>query len=238
MLVGAMGDSITTAFNAFRPDNNLAYSWSTGSESEGAVQSHLQRLAKIFPQVAIEGVNVAFSGAKAGDLGSQTAKLLPLRPDYATILVGANDLYVWLFAGEFGSLLEKFRSDVETAVVALTKANRRVMILLSGIPDQTRVLHLVVNGALRGTGLSESLLARFDSTMAEGIKNKYRDRWERANEALASIAVAHTANVRFAAKTPRVQFTEQHLSPVDFYHPSIAGQRLLAEVTWGQGFFP
>lgn len=232
MTLGAVGDSITTAFNAASAADNLAHSWATGDATVG---SHRTRLERAFPGLQVIPVNAAVAGARADALAAQVSRLLAVAPDYVTILIGANDLHAWLMNGEYGVALERFRSDVQDAIRRLVAANPRIMIVLSGIPDQSRVLAL----ALRSSGgPAARLLSELPAGLIAALQGGYKERWERANEALAAVAAALPANVRLVTKTPRVRFAPEHLSPVDFYHPSVAGQRLLADVTWEQGWFP
>lgn len=231
MLVGALGDSITAAHNASVADTNADASWSTGS---AAVGSHRVRLKQALPHVEIDAINLAVSGARSAALPQQAEVLAAKKPDYVTILIGANDLADWLLLGESGAAVETFRRNVQQAVQTLIAANPRVLIVLSGIPDQSRVLSL----ALRSTGNPAArLMAQLPPGFHAKVESVWRDRWGRANAALQSIAEAYTANVRFVTKVPLLRFEPEHLSPIDFYHPSVEGQKLLAAVTWEQGWF-
>ena len=232
-LFGAMGDSITTGFNAESASDNLIHSWATGAANVG---SHKDRLERVFPGLKVVPVNAAVAGARADALVSQVTRLLAVGvPDYVTILIGANDLHAWLMSGEYGAALAQFKRNVEDAVRRLVAANGRLMIVLSGIPDQSRVLAL----ALRASGgPAARLLAELPPALLASLQGGYGERWNRANEALATVAAAFPSNMRFVTKTPRVRFAPEHLSTLDFYHPSVAGQKLLADVTWEQGWFP
>src|SRR5687767_5925957 len=114
LVVGAVGDSITTAFNARNPSDNPSYSWATGDAA--AFSSHAARLAGLYPTCDVVTANVAASGARARDLESQVARLALRAPDYVTLMVGANDLTDWLVNGEYGLLLDRFGNDVMRAV--------------------------------------------------------------------------------------------------------------------------
>ena len=232
--IGALGDSITTAFNAAASANNPSHSWVTG---DAGVVSHRVRLMKAFPSLQVIPHNVAVAGARGDSLAGQVTSLLvrPPPPDYVSILIGANDLHAWLMSGEYGAALTRFQLDVQEAIQRLIVANPRVLVVLSGIPNQSRVLALAL---CNSGGPAARLLAELPADLLAKLKHGYRERWERANAALAAVASKFPANVRFVAKTPRVQFDSEHLSSIDFYHPSVAGQRLIAEVTWEQGWFP
>lgn len=217
--IGALGDSITTAFNAEKPGDNATLSWSTGSESDG----HALRLSKLLPHLDVRTINAAVAGSRARDLEAQVDRLLRDIPnnvtlDYVTLLVGANDLPQWL-VGETGLALDAFVADVRGAVERLIAANPRVMILLVAVPDQSLVLqHIIPN--------------------IEPLRRAYRVQWRRLNQALAELATRASANVRFSASPAASAIPVTHLSSLDRYHPSAAGQRALAALTWRDGFFP
>ncbi len=225
--VAAVGDSITTGFNAEKLGDNAAHSWATGNFQTSTAASHRDRLVRFFPSLDIQVVNAAVAGSRASALASQITRVSASNPDYVTILMGANDLVQWL-QGEYGALLEAFARDVRSAVERLIAVNPRVMILLVGIPNQSRVLDHWLNS----NGL------RLPPVLIDRLRVAYRERWERTNRALESIAQAHSSNVRFAGKVGHFQFEGKHLSSHDRYHPSVEGQRLLAQITWDEGFFP
>ena len=232
----ALGDSISTAFNAEAPDDNLAYSWATGSATDGRLKSHWQRLQLALPHAKVEALNLAFHGARATDLSAQLQRLEGRRPDYVTLLIGANDLMQWLMLSDVNSVLLSFKANVERCLQLLIEKNPRVMIVLSSIPDQARVLELRLKQANLPDQFSRLLAAQ--PQMLEPLRRQYHNRWERANAALAAVASAHPAQVRFVAKTTKFLFEAEHLSALDSYHPSILGQQLLADLTWEQGWFP
>ncbi len=234
--IGALGDSISIAFNAEKSGANAEHSWASGNVDATRGASHFRRLQRLFPALDVRAVNTAFNGARATDLKAQVDRLLVTPPDYVTCLIGANDLPRWL-AGEYGYLLDTFVKDVRAAVKRLIAANPRVMILLAAIPDQSRVVHLLAASGIGGAA-APYLAALAESPQLKVITKAYKERWARTNAALEEVAVAHPANVRFVPATAAATFTGEHLSPLDSYHPSVAGQRLLADITWNSGFFP
>jgi lysophospholipase L1-like esterase len=231
--IGALGDSITTAFNAERSGDDVAASWATGGER---VLGHAHRLAAALPALTVRSVNAARAGAQAQDLELQVDRLLPSAPDYVTLLVGANDLTRWLLGG-FGPAVDRYERDVRTAVLRLKEANPRVLILLGSLPDQSRVLDLVIArglGGAAGGGWGDLV----PPSLRAGLQQAYTERWTAANRALEDVAAAYPGQVRLARGIARARFAGEHLSPLDSYHPSVEGQRLLARVTWDEGFFP
>lgn len=235
--IGALGDSISVGFNADVNGLNEHHSWSTRDLELVDGGSHLTRIRRIYPDLKVKAVNVAAVGAKSADLSGQVDRLLQVNvPDYVTLMIGANDLTSWL--SDFDELkFSAFIADVRTSIDRLIAANPRMMILLVGIPDQSRVLALFAKqrfGAQFGS-LLETWVQRPDLQRLVAV---YKERWVKANEALAALKQNYSQNVRYSASVAATIFSDEHLSRLDFYHPSILGQRLLAEVTWRDGFFP
>ena len=236
--VGALGDSISVAYNADASGNNDSHSWSTGDLELASGASHLMRIRGLYPQLVVKANNVAVVGARSADLKSQVDRLLQAvsRPDYVTLMIGANDLTSWLSDYSDSNVLN-FVSDVKSAISRLVAANPRIMILLVGVPDQSRVVTLLAKqrfGAQMASIL-ENLMQRPDLNV---MLNAYKVRWNTVNRALNELAATHSAHVRYSGAATTAVFSDEHLSKHDFYHPSILGQRLLAEVTWREGFFP
>src|SRR5688572_16169316 len=91
-VIGAIGDSISTAFNAEALFSNQEYSWSTGDADNGLVDSHFLRLKRLFPQLQVKAVNAAIPGSHADELMTQVDRILPYHPKYITMMIGANDV--------------------------------------------------------------------------------------------------------------------------------------------------
>ena len=85
--MAALGDSITRAFAACgRGGDCTETSWATGSAER--LDSHAQRLGL---DDADRSYNLAVSGARVVGLASQVEDAVRVRPDYVTVLIGAND---------------------------------------------------------------------------------------------------------------------------------------------------
>lgn len=233
----ALGDSITTAFNAHGPRDNLHLSWSTGTDDSSGVLSHAARLKAVIPNVRFELHNAAVAGSKATDLRPQVSRVVPLKPDYVTLLIGANDLVQW--TGSTRALVATFSAEVEAATKRLVEANPRVMIFVAGIPNQAHLLELALSSkGLPGFERFAYLVPYLSPPMIAPLRAAYLERWEALNEVLADLARRHPGNVRYGGRVALSKFAAEHLSPLDSYHPSSAGQKLLAELTWAEGWFP
>jgi lysophospholipase L1-like esterase len=132
-VMAALGNSITRAFNSDGPGcptgpalDCARNSWSTGTNP--AVESQFQRLETIDPGRDLVAHNDAVSGARASGLLAQAQAAAGQDADYVTILIGANDACA-------GTPLDTFRSQVNTALVALVEDEPKVYIQMLSIPD-------------------------------------------------------------------------------------------------------
>ena len=84
--MAALGDSITRGFAACgRGGDCTEASWATGTAGE--LGSHAQRLNIDDRE---HSHNFAVSGARVAGLASQVQAAVSARPDYVTVLIGAN----------------------------------------------------------------------------------------------------------------------------------------------------
>jgi hypothetical protein len=228
-VLGALGDSISVGFNATRIGNNFQYSWATGDEE--VVNSHKLRL-KAYSGDEVTAHNVAVAGSVAGDLDAQIDKLAVHKPDYTTVTIGANDICSW--PDDFAAAALQFDAKVRNAVQRLQTINGSMTILLSPIPDMYNLWDLSVRRVgcqakwdlLR---MCPDLLGR-DRTEAE--RQAFMQRWETANDIIHQIALDNPTNVIHNPDLAHVEFTWDHISTIDCYHPSAEGQALYAEKTW------
>ncbi len=91
-VMAALGDSITRAAAACGRGDCAESSWATGGAQ--GLDSHAQRLGI---DDADRAHNVAVSGSRVAGLASQVEAAVQERPDYVTVLIGANDAWVDYF---------------------------------------------------------------------------------------------------------------------------------------------
>lgn len=130
--VGAIGDSITTAFNALRPINNKRLSWSSGSEN-GKVFSHYFRLKEVYTDKVFREYNYAVPGKTSEDLLDQIQKLNKHDPNYVAFTIGTNDVCGTEIQQAFN--VERFKSNLRRGLDALIKKNPDIKIVISLIPN-------------------------------------------------------------------------------------------------------
>ncbi|HEV7811242.1 MAG TPA: SGNH/GDSL hydrolase family protein [Candidatus Limnocylindrales bacterium] len=237
--MASVGDSITRAYNtgsAFA--DNPAGSWSTGTSS--TVVSHYTRLLALNPAISGHAFNDAKSGALMVDLAGQLATAASQHVDYVTILMGGNDVCqpseaamtpVATFEGQFSSALASF-----------TAASPATSVYVVSLPNVRNLW-----SALKGNALARFVWALGSvcpSMLARPLSTTQSDEDRRArvlqreidyNAALARIC-AQYVQCRFDGNAVfGITFTASDVSTRDYFHPSLAGQKKLAAVSWTAG---
>jgi hypothetical protein len=238
--MASTGDSITRAFNTGlipftdAPRN----SWSTGSRTY--VWSHYRRILAVNWRIFGRNFNDARSGAKMRDLAGQMATVNAQHVDYVTVLMGANDACASSEAAM--TPVADFRTQFGQAMATVTAGSPDALVYVVSIPDVYRlwlVLHDDPSARLtwRLTGFCKSMLANPGSTAPadEARRLRVRDRIVDYNEVLATVCLQYVmcrfdGNVVFD-----YPFEPRHVSTRDYFHPSLEGQRALADVTWDAG---
>ncbi|RJL27147.1 GDSL-type esterase/lipase family protein [Bailinhaonella thermotolerans] len=239
--IAALGDSITRGFNACGWYLDCtSRSWAAGDHA--SVRSHYSRILATNPDIAGHNYNLAKSGADSRDLARQAAEAVTRKPDYVTILIGANDA-----CAERESNMPRpalFRRRVEQGLDVLRAGVPNARIFVSSIPDLRRLWQV---GRKDGRARAFWKLGRICPTMlANANSDAPADRARR--ERVRKRVMAYNAQLAAACEAygPRCRhdggevfsypFTLAQLSPWDYFHPNAQGQRLLAERTYRHGF--
>jgi lysophospholipase L1-like esterase len=240
--MASTGDSITRAFNTgLTPFTDAPRnSWSTGSRRY--VQSHYRRILAVSPGVFGRHVNKARSGAEMADLTSQMTAVNAQQVEYVTVLMGANDACASSEAAM--TPVEEFAAQFRAAMNAVSTGSPQATVYVVSIPDVYRlwlIEHENFSARLmwRLTGFCKSMLANPGSTAPadEARRQRVRQRIVDYNSVLATVCAEHTT-CRFDGNAVfDYPFERRHVSTRDYFHPSLEGQRALAEVTWNAGPF-
>lgn len=234
--MAALGDSITTGFGScLTLTDCLRNSWSTGDGR--VVDSHYQRIVAENPAMRGHAHNFARAGATVADLAGQVADAVAVKPEYVTILIGANDACRPTI-GEMTSP-DTFRSRLEAALAALRAGDPKAQVMIASIPDVYHVWEVGhthrLAAAIWKLGVCPSLLSDATSTAAADVKrrHKFRDRIDTYNTILAAACRRYGSRCRWdGGAVHRAAFSLDQLSTLDFFHPNASGQQRLAEVTW------
>lgn len=234
----ALGDSITRAFhsNCGLLNDCPANSWSTGS----AIDSHVTRLEAL-SGTSIRDDNLAVTGADSADLVGQ-AQGIAADVGYVTILMGANDACTDT-VGQMTSVAD-FQARVATAMDVIHTRAPDAAVYIATIPDLLRLWEVGrTSGSARFTwwlyDICQSMLASPSSTQSADVQRRatVRQRVMDYNAALATECIDYAGTCRTdGGATFGYPFELGQLSTIDYFHPNVAGQVVLAEVTWNAGY--
>jgi lysophospholipase L1-like esterase len=238
--MAALGDSITRAFAACgRGGDCVETSWATGTADD--LRSHWQRLDVDDRE---GNHNLAVSGARVAGLESQVQAAVRLRPDYVTVLIGANDACTPAEAAM--TPVEDFTAAFDAAVDALVRGLPDARILVLSIPDLARLWQVGkdrpdVTAVWQSNGVCRSMLADPTDTSADAQARRERVRGRVAayNAAMAAACARHPQRCRHDGNAVfEHRFDLADVSSLDYWHPSKQGQATLAKVAWEAGFWP
>jgi lysophospholipase L1-like esterase len=237
--IAAIGDSITRATDACcYYGDHPRQSWSTGGNPFGPVRSHYERVIARNPAVRGNAYNDARAGAKMADADGQAALAVSQGADYVTILMGAND--VCTSSRETMTSVADFRAQFQSAMQTLTTGLPESHVFVASIPNVRRLWSLfrddpVARFVWRAARICQSMLSP-SNTAAD--REAVLERERRFNQVLAEVCGAYP-NCRFDGNAVfEYPFTRDHVSRLDYFHPDLDGQAVLARVTWPLSWWP
>ncbi|HEX5860048.1 MAG TPA: GDSL-type esterase/lipase family protein [Microbacterium sp.] len=232
--MAAMGDSISQALMTCSSLRTCTpNSWTVGTTA--SVNSHASRLRAM--GAPLTTYNNAVSGVKAASLPAQASASAAQGATYVTVQIGANDACTSTVAGMTPTA--SFDASVRSALATLAASPAQPDIFVSSIPNIKRLWEVNrTSSSARLTwallGLCRSMLANPGSTSATDMAR--RDAVQaRVNEFNAVLAAACAATAKCVWDNNAVAnytFTRADISTRDYFHPSLAGQAVLANVTW------
>ena len=237
--MAALGDSITRAFAACeRGGDCVEASWATGTAD--GLDSHAQRLGIGDPA---DVANLAVSGARVAGLADQVRDAVAARPEYVTVLVGANDACA---ADEADMTpVEEYTATFGAALDALVRGLPEARVLVLSVPDLYRLWEVGRNrpevvSRWKSSGVCASMLGDPEDTgaQAQDRRERVRTRVQAYNTAMDAACDRHAPNCRSDRNAVfDTRFDLADVSPVDYWHPSSQGQATLARVAWEAGFW-
>ncbi len=236
----ALGDSITAGVGACLSLSACARnSWATGDGT--LVSSHYRRILAGNPAIRGHAVNLARPGATVADLAGQAGAAVAQRPDYVTILIGANDAC----RPSIDQMTTKadFQARFGAALGTLHRGLPQARILVVSIPDVYHVWEVGHTNRIArdvwALGVCPSLLANPASTAPADAarRQRFRDRVDAYDAVLAAVCKEYGPRCRYdngaAHGTP---FGIEKLNTLDYFHPNVDGQAQLAELTYPGSF--
>ncbi|HEV2360150.1 MAG TPA: GDSL-type esterase/lipase family protein [Acidimicrobiales bacterium] len=237
--MASVGDSITRAFDidpAHFLQDSPQYSWSTGTSS--SVDSQYDRVLAANPAIKGHVYNDAKSGAQMSALDGQLKQASGQHVQYATVLMGAND--VCTSSVSTMTPTATFKSEFGKAMADFFAADPSAHVLVASIPNIYHLWSILhTNSTAQSTwstlGLCQSMLSSSGTatTRSEVQKREVAD-----NAILASVCATY-ANCLWDKDTVyNVMFPASYVSTADYFHPDLMGQKMLAAVSWGVGYWP
>lgn len=250
------GDSITRAFDANLPADNLNNSWVNGyfgfwEQLFGLpnVKAHNQRITANFGSSGRTNVIAAVNGARIDDLATQAAGAAGRGVTYATVMLGGNDVC----RDSIGDLPTDAQIDADfragmANLLAQLPSNATVQVV--GIPNIKRLYDIGKNKDALGIADCEvlwagtvlgfpcgSMLSPFNS---EADRLYVQSRNVGYNNILRNVTLeldAANPEFLFYADAYSFNFVENEISNIDCFHPSWRGERTLSREIWNQGPF-
>ncbi|WP_407564621.1 SGNH/GDSL hydrolase family protein [Streptomyces sp. 184] len=230
--VAALGDSITRGFHACEPLSDCPEkSWSTGTSAD--VDSLAGRL---LDKPSGHTWNFARSGAQVADLPVQTGEAIARRPDLVTVLIGANDACTGSPAQM--TPVADFRTAVADSLDRLEADLPRTQVYVSSVPSLMRLWEVgrdsVLTRQIWSLGVCQSMLAEPSDlgAPATGRRAEVQDRVVEFNAVLEEECGRHPLCVYDDGAAFGYDFTREHLSRWDSFHPDEDGQKVLAEIAY------
>jgi lysophospholipase L1-like esterase len=240
--MASTGDSITRAFNTcFFPYVDCpSNSWATGSSS--TVNSHYLRIRAGNAAINGRAWNDAKSGAKMANLPAQMTTVSGRNVKYVTVQMGGNDFCTSSTATM--TSVNAFRASFTQAMQTITANPAVTTVYVTSIPDAYRLWELFRNNAnARSTwwlfGVCQSLLARPTSTQQADVdrRNAVRARNVAFNQVLEEVCAGYEVCAWDGWTVFCTAFATTDVTTRDYFHPSTAGQKKLADVSWRAGPF-
>jgi len=235
--MAALGDSITAGFGSCGTYVVCGRnSWSTGAADD--LDSHYRRIRAENAKIKGNVHNYARPGAEADALAGQASRAVDMKAQYVTVLIGANDACASTPAGM--TSVATFRTEIDQGLARLKKGLPKSRVLVVSIPDLYRLWqigHTDPNAVRvwRRLNVCPSLFASATSTAKPDDQRRkaVRQRVDDYNEALRQACKAYGKKCRWdGGRAHQVRFGLDRVSHVDYFHPNLAGQRELADVTY------
>ena len=246
----SIGDSFTRAANANLPGDNVYASWVNGYRGTFQkllglpnVNSHNQRIDALFGKSGRRNLTTAQNGDSVKDMVVQATPVARYDVDYATVMLGANDVC----RSHPASLITdaEFEAHVRNGMITLLNGlPLGATMLVVAIPNVKGVYDFGQTKKALGitscdrvwklSGLCEAMLSEnsteVDRLYLQSRNVGYNTILERVT---GEMAMSYPGKfVRYSSATFQLPFAQDQLSDIDCFHASWQGQRAAAELTW------
>ena len=240
--MASTGDSITRAYDSTSNGCFLSdcpqYSWSTGTAAATSVNSQYQRILAANSAISGHVYNDAKTGAQMSALDGQLTTAASQAVQYATVLMGANDVCTSSIATMTPTAT--FEAEFQTALTDFFNADPNAHVFVSSIPNVYQLWSLEHTNSTaefewQSFKICQSMLS---ASNTEAQRQTVLSQEQADNNALASVC-AQFANCKWDnLATFNYAFKTSDISTIDYFHPSVSGQNTLAGITWGASYWP
>jgi len=252
----SIGDSITRAYDAYLPKDNLNISWANGyygfwQKLLGLpnIYSHYQRIRSAYGSWGTRNVTVAANGASMANFPDMAAIVAGTNSTYVPVLLGANDICsspIWHLP-ENGAFETNFRNGMNALVANLPDG---ATIYVAAIPDIEQVYQVGLTKDALGlvscpvvwtlNHICQSMLALWntpeDRDYVTSRIQGYNEILKRVTQEYPEIAsnLGRKLFISFTRVTNDA-FSASEISDIDCFHPSELGQKTISSKTWLDG---
>ncbi|MCH7952675.1 MAG: hypothetical protein IIC25_02190 [Chloroflexi bacterium] len=233
--IAGLGDSITRAVNSDALGDRPENSWVTGTNA--SVDSIYSRLLAVHPAIAGNRFNEAVSGARMTDLNSQAQNAVAAGAELVMVFMGAND--VCTPSESSMTPVATFQAQFETAMATLASGLPDARIAVLTIPDIHNLWAIQKDNATARfiwafASICQSMLSDPLSNDAADVQRRanVRQRNMEFNDVLSSVCAEYVHCEFDDYLGFNTAFTPAHVSTIDYFHPSLAGQALIAQLVW------
>ncbi|MBW9110948.1 SGNH/GDSL hydrolase family protein [Microbacterium ureisolvens] len=233
--IGALGDSMTLGVNACaEPGRCMAASWATGDDP--AVGSIAMRVGAASGTVP-ETVNSAKDGGTVADAVARVDEVIAAQPELVLVLLGGNDVCDADVEGM--TSVDDFRASYTALLAALSEGLPEARVLALSIPDLYHLWEVGRDDAgtrqvWDSSPSCSNLLG--DAAATDAASTERREavaaRTVELNAVIAEVCAADAACTSDGGAVFDYEFSPDEISAIDHFHPSVAGQQVIAEIAW------
>ena len=237
--MAAIGDSITRATDVCCwYGDHPRHSWSTGGWPFDSIRSHYERLLTLTPSIYGRNYNDARSGAKMRDAPGQAQVAVTQGARYVTILMGANDVCTSSIATM--TSVSDFRAQFSSAMNVLAAGlPADSHIFVSSIPNvyQLWSLFRADPAAQFVWSVAQICQSMLSPTNTEQTRQTVLARERAFNQVLADVCAQYNMCRFDDLAVFNYPFSRAHVSRLDYFHPNLSGQAVLASITWARSWW-
>jgi lysophospholipase L1-like esterase len=237
--IAGIGDSMTRATDVCCwYGDHPPQSWSTGGGVFDGIRSHYERILAANPAIFRRNYNDARAGARMRDAQAQAQLAVTQQAAYVTILMGDND--VCTSSPATMTPVADFRAQFAAAMAVLASLPAGSHVFVSSIPNIYRLWQLFhTNPAARfiwsAAQICQSMLSPNNT---EQDRQAVLAREQVFNQVLEEVCGRYTFCRFDDYAVFNYQFSASQVSKLDYFHPSLSGQAVLASITWQRSWWP